>query len=103
MVFASRDPSTGALSSGGCSGTFNVRGQENLLRAMERKTGGGPSSLVGTVRKNSSLLLKEGVVPGARVVATSGENRFETYANGFANYEFLGLTEGRYHRNYRSS
>jgi hypothetical protein len=96
VIYAARDPRTGTLSTNVCSHNFNVRGKENVLHALERQARGEPSSLVGTIERSTGRYSHEGAVPRAKVVISSGEQRFETYADEFGNYEFLAIPSGLY-------
>jgi hypothetical protein len=94
VIFAGQHD--GTLYSGGCSGTFEVRGNEHILDALRSQARGGPSRLTGTVLRSTGRYSHDGAIAGASVTADSGAARYEAFTDPAGRYEFRGIAPGKY-------
>jgi len=81
---------------GACTNTFPLQGNERILDALRNQARGGPSRLVGAVRRSGGAYTNEGGVPGAVVTARSPTARYEALADASGGYEIRDIAPGRY-------
>ena len=81
---------------GGCTNTFRLQGNGHILDALRNKAQGGPSRLLGSVRRSSDAYSADAPIPGARVVARSSGEEYETLSDGLGRFEIRGMAPARY-------
>lgn len=79
-----------------CSNTFLLLGKEHILEALRNMARGGPSRLVGVVRRSVGDYSTDGAVAGASVVALSSRDRYETVSDASGRYEIRSIAPGQY-------
>lgn len=79
-----------------CSKTFRLLGNEHILEALRNMARGGPSRLVGIVRRSVGDYSMDGAVAGASVVALSSTDRYETVSDASGRYEISNIAPGQY-------
>lgn len=96
VIFAYRPEGSKRLISGGCSGTFNVQGHENVLDAMRNQAKRGAPRLVGQVVNRTADYSSQRFVAGAVVTADSPSGHYTATTDGFGNFTLAGMNPDYY-------
>ena len=99
VIYGGRDPRNAELiSTGGCSGSFPVRGNELRVEALLAQKAHEPSRIVGIVRESTTPYGSTGTANGLekpiKIVAEREGQRLETLTLSDGQFEFRNVTPG---------